>query len=72
MTASQYCQVLGVADYHSAQQLSKYCLHVIASRYDMVSQHPSFQQVTDELLDQSREALQQPDDQWGMHALILV
>ena len=61
MTASQYCQVLLVADYHSAQQLRKYCLHV--SRCDMVSQHPSFQQVTDELLDQTREALQQLDDQ---------
>ncbi len=66
MTASQYCQVLLVADHHSAQQLRKYCLHVIASGYDMVSQHPSFQQLTGELLDeieQTREALQQLDDQ---------
>ena len=66
MTASQYCQVLLVADHHSAQQLRRYCLHVIASGYDMVSQHPSFQQLTDELLDeieQTREALQQLDDQ---------
>ncbi len=65
MSVAHCCHILTVADHHHAQQLRKYCLHFIASGYNMISKDRCFEELSPELVEeveQTRQALQQLED----------